>query len=634
MLRRRLRLDRLAVLAVLAVAVVAPTAAQAQQADFGLRFSQNVNGQIAIAANGNVSCDLALAGCLQAMYGVGPKLNNNDWVARFINVDGLSETFTSSSAELALPAGATVLHASLYWSGYYSSSSTARRSMKLRHANEQYTVVTAERFGASGSSDRLYGGVADVTAYVAEHGAGSYWGADIQTNVGSTDIHAGWALVVAYRDPAEPPRNLAIFDGFRRVDSGTTRVTVPVSGFITPPTGPVRTRLGVVGWEGDRTFRGDQLLLDGRQVSNALNPADNVFNSTITNDGVEVTSALPDYTNHLGVDADLFAVEGYLANGARSAEVTVTTSSETIAVSSIAFATELYAPDLATRKTVRDVNGGEVEAGDVLEYTVVTSNEGSDGAVDVQFDDPLPALTSYVAGSASVSPGGARLEDGALRGGLGAGATATQGGSLAVGQSATIRFRVRIAASAREGDRITNEVAVRGTAQTLGDRLRTDSNALSVVVGRKGSDSEGGPDVNPDPGPEPVPTADAVLGVSITPSRTRVPAGGRVVYTVRTLNASGVTAKRVVTCVPIPAGMAVVNRHGGSSRIRKGQVCWRRASLAPNASARYRLTLRVPVTVTTRIPVIPTDATARASNAARVANATRIAVPRPEPVTG
>jgi hypothetical protein len=81
---------------------------------------------------------------------------------------------------------------------------------------------------SSGSSTR-YNAFANVTAHVQAAGAGSYSVANVQAGTGG-DRYAGWALVVAYQDPGQPPRDLTIDDGFVTVSSGTAPITIPVSG--------------------------------------------------------------------------------------------------------------------------------------------------------------------------------------------------------------------------------------------------------------------------------------------------------------------------------------------------------------------------------------------------------------------
>lgn len=631
-----------ALLAALALAVPASAA----EIPFRSVFTDDVNGDIAIAANGVAQCDAVLPGCTEALYRTGAKLNNNDWVMRYVNLDGLAETYSSSAADLPLPAGAQVLHAHLYWGGYTTSAS--RETVGLRFATEPYQTVRDASPGTFGDSGRAYGGAADVTDYVRDHGAGTYWVSNVDTTVGIKDVHAGWALVVAYANPADPPRNLAIFDGFLAVESGKPSVTATVSGFLTPRTGEVRTEVGAVAWEGDINLKGDQLLLNGSRLSNNANPADNAFNSTISTFGEYVLARTPAYTNLMGVDADLYGADAsYLPNGSTSATVEVKTNSDRILLSTLTFATELYAPNLETRKTVEDLNGGEVEAGDRLRYTVTTTNTGADAALAVTLRDGVPASTQFVAGSATAVNGVAEHAGGEITGFLGAGASAGAGGTLAPGASASVSFEVQIEASTPVGTVIPNEARVTATAATIARTLSTFSNTRSVTVGREGSETEGGPDGQASPVPvvnrAPEATTEtatrAAIGVTIAPSKSMPRVLSRYTYLVRTLNTgSETTALDVSTCVPIPSRVTVVRTHGGT--LRGGRVCWRSAALAPGEERTYRLTVRVAAGA--EGAVVRAPATATAENANRARSTSRVDVPgraptpapAPSPVTG
>ena len=86
---------------------------------------------------------------------------------------------------------------------------------------------------------------------MAAAGPGTYTTANVQLGTGLSDSGSGgWALVVVYGDPTAPSRNLSVFDGMQAVSSSTT-VTIPLSGFQTPLSGPVTSTVGVVAYEGD-----------------------------------------------------------------------------------------------------------------------------------------------------------------------------------------------------------------------------------------------------------------------------------------------------------------------------------------------------------------------------------------------
>jgi uncharacterized repeat protein (TIGR01451 family) len=71
--------------------------------------------------------------------------------------------------------------------------------------------------------------------------------------------------------------------------------------------------------------------------------------------------------------------------------------------------------EIIARKNVQDLNGGDAECGDILEYSVTVSNTGTADQHDNpgnEFEDVLPENVSYVAGSASATKGTISYESG------------------------------------------------------------------------------------------------------------------------------------------------------------------------------------------------------------------------------
>ena len=190
-----------------------------------------------------------------AQAGTGNDLNNNDFDMVAVDVDGNATTTNSSSATLTLPAGATVLFAGLYWGA--QSSNTARNQVLFNTpAAGGYQTITGAIIGSTGPN---YSAFEDVTAWSGAAGSGTYTVGNVKLTTGDvgsavTGRYAGWALVVAYRDPNAPPRNLTVFNGYAEVTGSDNNVTATITGFQAPPFGTVRARLGVVAFEGDLDF--------------------------------------------------------------------------------------------------------------------------------------------------------------------------------------------------------------------------------------------------------------------------------------------------------------------------------------------------------------------------------------------
>jgi uncharacterized repeat protein (TIGR01451 family) len=480
--------------------VAAPASADRE---LQVRFSKNDAGDILLAANGILSCQGDQAGCSQARDAArGAQLGNNAWAMRYIDVDSNSGTFDSSSAELALPPGASVLFAGLYWGantvagsrGQAAPNAAARNEVRLATpAAGGYTTVRADQLdeGTARSQRGAYQGFANVTAAVRTGGAGTYTVANVQSATG-LDRYGGWSLVVVYSGPAESPRNLTVFDGFVSVNNGDAPRELSISGFRTPGFGPVRSRIGLLAYEGDLSLGGDTASLNGTTLGSG-GKATNFFNSEIKRLGQNVTTRSPAYVNNLGYDSSILDATGLIPNRARSAAIRLKTTSDTYLPGMVFLATDLFAPDLQSSKSVVDLNGGLVESGDVLEYTITGTNRGQDAAASVVVSDAVPANTAFVPGSLVV--GGAAQSDAidgdtaehAPGGGLvvfrpGAGATGTAGGRVTPGETYAVRYRVRVAAGVPDGAEIRNRARVSRIAETLGFVVDTPTNDTLLRV--------------------------------------------------------------------------------------------------------------------------------------------------------
>ncbi len=496
---RRLRTTALAT--VLAV-VVAPfvalgtavPAAAAITTPFTSVFSANTNGDIVMAANTLMTCADAEPDCAAAQDAESGNYSNNDHAGmHFVDDDGpANTTFNSSSATLTVPDGGAVLFAALVWGGRNGKTATSHANRSLAGNVRLFTPdavdhpVTAttlnDNFVATGNADVAYSGYADVTNIVKQAGTGKYTVADVQSKEG-TNQYAGWALVVAVSNPAAPMRNLTIFSGFGEVtNSGSAKIDV--SGFMTPPTGAVNTTLGAVTFEGDMGLVNDSMSLNTTPIADDLNPATNAFNSTISNRGQQVTGRSPSYHNQLGFDADLFAADGILKNGATSASINLTTSGDQYFPAMVSFATELYDPKLLGTKKVENLTrSGSAKAGDLLRYTVPVDNIGLDAASNSVFFDAVPTGTTYVEDSVTVDgqpqtddvdtdntvyvgPSGSAGQ-GHIQVNLGTGATPTRGGTIPVATKTVpyvpqhvVTFDVTVDASVTNGQELVNAASL------------------------------------------------------------------------------------------------------------------------------------------------------------------------------
>jgi uncharacterized repeat protein (TIGR01451 family) len=588
---------------------------------FTVRYAINTNGDIALAANTLMTCP---HGTVETQTGVacadgqaGGLADDNYYPMDYVDVDGDAATENSSSATLDVPAGATVLFAGLYWgaafdqgetlplqcqatprTGHAATNPAAAGSAWLKPPGGSYLPVNASVFdtytenldcGNPGGADERtrYQAFADVTALVKAGGGGSYTIANVQAGTGA-DRHAGWSLVVAYRDTSQPARNLTIFDGFAQVALGAT-TTIPVSGFTTPLDGPVNTQLGIVSYEGDLNLAGDSLALNGVTLSDAAHSPVNFFHSGISALGAPVTGKSPDYENQLGFDGSVLAVPvGVVDHGDTSASIKLSTSNDRYLPGVVYFRTDIYAPDMVLEKTVTDLNGGDVNPGDVLRYEISSTNTGRSTAYDSRINDAIPPHTAYKPGSLQISdsPGGiagAKTDptdgdqaefDGAsnevrFRIGTGAGALVPPndgGGTIAPGESFEVRFDVVVAAGTADGTQILN-TAILSSKDEHGIDYTSIASAPAAVTVR------GVPDV------------------AIDKSHTGVFVRGQQgTFTLLVSNAGGrATAGEVVIDDTLPGGLGVVSASGAgwSCTVDGGANslhCGRSDALAPGGA--------------------------------------------------
>ncbi len=487
------------VVALVALALLVPGFARAQVVrGYTARFTTNTNGDITLIGNTLMSCTGGGSGansCARARDGTGNNLNNNDWNMAYVDVDGDGSTINSSTANLTVPAGATVVWAGLYWGGY--SATGSRNQCRFGTPAAGYATLTATQLDAGGSA---YSAYVEVTNRVVTGGTGTYRVGNVQSTTG-TNQYAGWSLVVVYRLGSLPPRNLTVIDGYGEVTPTSPPIDVPVSGFLTPPAGPVQSRVGVVTYEGDRNYTGDGFALNGVTLSDAPNPATNFFNSTVSQLGADFTAKNPNYVNQLGYDSDLLVANGVLPNGATATTMRLSTNGDRYFPAVLTFATDLYAPVLegnAFAKTVVDVDGGATLPGDQLEYTLTLRNTGNDSAMQTVVRDTLPASLTYVAGTMSVLNGpnaGAKTDAAAddqaeyvaatrtIVARLGTGATSAAGGTLSPGVQTRVRFRVRVAAPAPTGTVLANQASAAFIAAQLGTALNTRSDGDTLASG-------------------------------------------------------------------------------------------------------------------------------------------------------
>jgi uncharacterized repeat protein (TIGR01451 family) len=220
---------------------------------------------------------------------------------------------------------------------------------------------------------------------------------------------------------------------------------------------------------------------------------------------------------------------------------------------------------VGSSKSVVDVNGGRVEPGDILEFTVRIVKSGSSATV-VTLDDDLPLHTSGCT-VVSAPPGGF-----ANCGGGGANGTGRVTGAVAFAGAGTgsFVFRVRLDADAPDGFVVENNARLVPLADPV-FALTVSSPPLAVFAR-----------------PELVRSRKAVVDSNGGDARP----GDVLEYAITVANTGSVPATNVVVTDVVPANLVDVSPQDGGV-LSAGTIRYALPSLAVGASAVLRFTARI-----------------------------------------
>jgi uncharacterized repeat protein (TIGR01451 family) len=577
------------------VALAGPAEASMTRA-FGIRYQADDTGDILLRGNSLVTCPPSAA-CTTAINrtATGNALNNNGYSMQFTDTDSDPATRSSSTAAVSLPAGATVAFAGLYWSAYTGAggrtappAGTAKNRLLFKAPGDSaYRTITAAPAVPTNpvdgpSTGAPYVSFADVTSVVQGAGSGTYTGADIYAATG-VDSYAAWSLVLVIHSPSFPQRHLVVFDGFGTIQNsaGDTTLDIPLTGLSTPPTGQVDVRLGAVVFEGDAGSTGDQfqIIAPGGTIttlSDAENPANNAFNSTNSDNGVEVAGRTPD-GNTFGWDADVFQSSVLLGNSATTATLRMATGGETFFPAVATFVSNIYAPrlDVTRSAAVTDtVPDGRTRPGDRITYTIDVTNNGNDESDNTRITDAIPTGTTYVPGSLTVD--GTSVSDAAdgdtgelaggtlaVRLGSAAGASGGSGGTLLPAATTRIKYTVQISAPYTAGGTVSGTTAA-AYSDPASRNFTTSSNTTSTTV-------------------QP---ARADLAVSQVPSPAAVQVTGShaVTWTATVTNNGPETETAPVLVQALPAGVTGVSVAGATCTTSGTTLTCPLAALTPSST--------------------------------------------------
>ena len=364
--------------------------------------------------------------------------SNQNVTMNYIDIDEDSNTFSSSTAELNAPSCSAVVYAGLYWGGIYRDTNRddTYKSVKFKVPGGSYIDIgpssnpqfeyeriydkDGDRDGdgatdpgvvdvdyLSGQNMTSYLNYANVTHLLSglSDPNGEYTVANVVASTGEKNVSAGWTMVVIYENHNSTNKYISTFDGYAAMGSTYKEVNFPFSGFKTVPAPlPVNSVIGAGTMDGDRitgpSMRFRATPADSwTYLSDAINPYNNVFNSTITNQGSWVDTRTPASHNTLGWDADILKLtnpnNSVLPNDHENGEILISTSSEGVILFLTTVAVEIINPEILVEKKVEDLAGNDitgagVQLGQSLEYVLRFWNRGNDDASNFTLRDILP----------------------------------------------------------------------------------------------------------------------------------------------------------------------------------------------------------------------------------------------------
>lgn len=472
---------------------------KAQNRNFGFVFSENMHGSTALFGNTLMNAVNADGVTPNLTYMNGNSVNgyslyDNGGMGttptnmQYVDIDGSigdgAGTRNSSSSDLVLPAGTnTIRLARLYWGGRaatseFDMSQPGNQTIKIRKgttgAYQEYAAAQINKYlFNTGLSNEYchYQAFVDITDLIKQQGEGTYTVGNGAFSTGPIDDfgnYGGWGIMIVYENPALDFNSVRVYDGYQQVyaGGGVTANSITLTGLNVPSAGLAASeaKIGIMGWEGDARYIKDSLKINDIGFSNALNPIDNPWNGTITNNGVHVTTKNPNYTDQMSIDIDQADIgTGYgILPDASTITLRLATADDQYFCGVIACVVKMKDPVIKLTKTVTDAsNSNTVEAGEILTYTLKGKNIGATNASSVILVDTLPTTVTYRSSSLTVnySPGliaGIKTDaanddiaeytasNNTVTFRLGNGANAVNGGVLAPLDSFIVQFQVTV----------------------------------------------------------------------------------------------------------------------------------------------------------------------------------------------
>ncbi|WAA12677.1 DUF11 domain-containing protein [Fervidibacillus halotolerans] len=344
----------------------------------------------------------------------------------------LSYLLNSSSAQLVIPSGSTVLYAELIWGGNFLTrdqdiSLLLDTPVTLTDPTSTSTVIAPDpvtsnqptfTFGNPPITRGFYMRSNEVTSIVQAAGPGTYTVSGVPGLVdplvasSANTNHAGWTLAVVYENPSLPTRSMNLFVGADGIVINPLNpiIDITVTGFTTPPAGDVDARLLISAQEGDANIPADQVLFGPdvfslTPLSGPNNPVGNFFGSQMNDDSgnLDTTGTFGNRNQDPFTQTNIVAgrqgwditnVSGMnlLPNNHSTATFRFTSTGDAYMPNALGVQIDVGDALLDIQKSVDKTFATK---GDVLTFTITITNNGVTPADHVVFFDDIPAGSEF-----------------------------------------------------------------------------------------------------------------------------------------------------------------------------------------------------------------------------------------------
>ena len=277
---------------------------------------------------------------------------------------------TSSSANLNLSSGDTVLKAYLYWAG--SGSGDFQIKLNAIDIVPNRTFTTTQ----TGSGNPFFSAFADVTTQVQTTGNANYTVSDFDissflnanTYCNNGTNFAGWAMVIIYENANLPLNQLNVYDGFQAIPISQqtppeTSLTINLNSLNVIDN--IGAKIGFIAWEGDKNISVRESLFINNTLISALplNPPNNVFNGT---------NSFTQNPNLYNMDLDVFDIQNTIQIGDNSANIVLSSGQDFVIMNTVVTKLNSQLPDatIVINSVNQQCNSRIIQ----VDYTVFNTN--------------------------------------------------------------------------------------------------------------------------------------------------------------------------------------------------------------------------------------------------------------------